>query len=198
MHIRSVAIDGSGDGRVTPMGTQAFEPDWSPDGARIAFVTIGENDIVLINPDGSGLLNLTNGVAEDDSPTWSPDGSKLAFNTGSLSEPLESEVAVMNPDGTGRASLSNLTGFDFGPSWSPDGSGLVFTSTVDGNSEIYVMNADGSGQKNLSQHPDAEDTESDWSGRAADGSRTSGAHTLMRRWQLELCTGSTRCGRQGT
>jgi Tol biopolymer transport system component len=195
MHIRSVALDGTGDGRVTPTGTQAFEPDWSPDGSRIAFVTLGENDIVLINPDGGGLLNLTNGVAEDDSPTWSPDGSKIAFNTGTLTEPLESEVAVMNPDGTGRTSLSNLPGFDFGPSWSPDGSGLVFTSTVDGNSEIYVMNADGSGQKNLSQHPDAEDTEADWSGRSADGAQGSAVRVAKRRWQLELCTLSARCGR---
>ncbi len=194
MHIRSVALDGAGDARVTPKGTQAFEPDWSPDGTQIAFVTLGDNDIVLINPDGGGLVNLTNGVAEDDSPTWSPDGSKLAFNTGSLAEPLESEVAVMNRDGTGRASLSNLAGFDFGPSWSPDGSGLVFTSTVDGNSEIYVMNTDGSGQKNLSQHPDAEDTEADWSGRTADGAQGSGVRAAKRRWQLELCKASTRCG----
>ena len=113
VHIRRVAVDGTGDDRVTPTGTQAFEPDWSPDGTQIAFVTLGENDIVVINPDGSGLLNLTKGVAEDDSPTWSPDGSKLAFNTGILTEPLETEVAVMNRDGTGRASLSNLPGIRF-------------------------------------------------------------------------------------
>jgi Tol biopolymer transport system component len=195
MHIRSVAPDGTGDGRVTPTGTQAFEPDWSPDGGRIAFVTFGENDIVLINPDGTGLLNLTNGVAVDDSPTWSPDGSRIAFNTGAETEPLESDVAVMSRDGSGRTNLSNLAGFDFGPSWSPDGSGLVFASTVDGNSEVYVMNADGTGQKNLSQHPDAEDTEADWSGRTADGVQGSGVRIAKRRWQLELCKASARCGR---
>ncbi|HEY8256416.1 MAG TPA: hypothetical protein VIG08_02050 [Gemmatimonadales bacterium] len=193
MHIRMINSDGTGDVRITPEGTQAFQPDWSPDGTQIAFVTLGENDILLINPDGSGVVNLTQGQAEDDSPTWSPDGSRIAFNTGTLTEPLESEVAVMNRDGNGRTSLSNLSGFDFGPSWSPDGSGLVFTSSVDGNSEIYVMNADGSGQKNLSQRPDAEDTEGDWSGRNPGTQTAFGVRVAKRRWQLELCGGRTRC-----
>ena len=69
----------------------------------------------------------------------------------------------------------------------------MFTSTVDGNSEIYVMNADGSGQKNLSQHPDAEDTEADWSGRTAEGPQGSAVRVAKRRWQLELCKASTHC-----
>ena len=54
---------------------------WSPDGKRIAFVSFrtGNHDIWLVNPDGTGLRNLTQHPAQDTSPAWSPDGKRLAF-----------------------------------------------------------------------------------------------------------------------
>ena len=49
-------------------------PTWSPDGARIAFVTgrDGNDEIYIMNADGSGLRNLTQHPADDWSPAWSP------------------------------------------------------------------------------------------------------------------------------
>ena len=48
--------------------TRGIEPSWSPDGKKIAFVN---NDIWIINPDGTGLTNITNtpGIGEG-SPDW--------------------------------------------------------------------------------------------------------------------------------
>ena len=43
-----------------------IKPSWSPDGTKIAFVT---HDIHIINVDGTGLTNLTNGTGGN-SPDW--------------------------------------------------------------------------------------------------------------------------------
>ena len=162
-HIRVINVDGTGDRRLTTEPLAAFQPAWSPDGSRLAIVTLGEKDLLLISPDGTGLVNLTPAGMDDDAPTWSPDGSRIAFNTGPENQPLESDIATINPDGSSRVVLTSNPGFDLSPSWSPDGSRIVFESSAAGNSEIFVMNADGTGQANLSNRPEAHDTEPDWS-----------------------------------
>ena len=56
-------------------------PKWSPDGRRVAFVSIGRG-IFLINADGSGLVPLPTpgrGSGTDRQPIWSPDGTRIAF-----------------------------------------------------------------------------------------------------------------------
>jgi Tol biopolymer transport system component len=51
-----------------------YSPDWSPDGARIAFVRSepdGSNErIWIVNADGSSLVQVTDGT--DDNPDWGP------------------------------------------------------------------------------------------------------------------------------
>ncbi|MCH8346287.1 MAG: PD40 domain-containing protein, partial [Chloroflexi bacterium] len=116
------------------------EPAWSPDGSKIAFSSDRDrnNEIYVINADGTGLKNLTNSPDSDTRPVWSPDGSKIAFVGGG--------IYVVNADGTG---LTNLTTYSPGangsPVWSPDGSRIAFLSDRGGSREIYVMNADGTG-----------------------------------------------------
>jgi hypothetical protein len=122
---------------------------------KIAFER--NNEIHLINPDGSGLTRLTNGGASQ--PAWSLDGTKLAFVSG---RDGNREIYVMNADGTGLTRLTNDPAADLRPTWSPDGTMLAFSSDRDGNGEIYVMNADGSGQTNLTSHS-ALDNEPAWS-----------------------------------
>jgi Tol biopolymer transport system component len=58
-----------------------FEPDWSPDGKRIAFTSDRRinSDIYIMDANGSNLVNLTHNKAADSNPSWSPDGHKIAF-----------------------------------------------------------------------------------------------------------------------
>lgn len=121
---------------------------------KIAFAgnATGNYEIYSINPDGTGLTNLTNNPASDVLPAWSPDGTKIAFSSRFRPGDTSREIYVMNADGSGQQRLTNNAAFDSVPSWSPDGSKIIFTSGRDGNAEIYVMNADGSNQTRLTDH----------------------------------------------
>jgi Tol biopolymer transport system component len=119
----------------------------------------GNEDIYLMNPDGSGVTQLTFDPAPDSYPEWSADGKKIVFES---VRDGNNEIYVMNADGSGQTNLTNNPNLDLVPTWSPDGTQIAFTSRRDGNEEIYIMNADGSGQTNLTNNP-AGDAQPAWS-----------------------------------
>lgn len=53
------------------------DPQWSPDGRRLAFVRDGA--IWVIDADGSRQVRVTEHPAGNTQPRWSPDGRRLAF-----------------------------------------------------------------------------------------------------------------------
>ncbi len=59
--------------------SDARDPDWSPDGSKLAFsASDGQNqDIYVISVDGTGLTGLTSHEARDGHPDWSPGGTAL-------------------------------------------------------------------------------------------------------------------------
>jgi Tol biopolymer transport system component len=66
-HLWVVNADGSNPTKLTD--TQAYTPAWSPDGAKIIFSNGG--DLLVMNPDGRGLTNITNTDGKDEwSPSW--------------------------------------------------------------------------------------------------------------------------------
>jgi len=119
---------------------------------QIAFGTNrdGNDEIYVMNGDGTGLINLTNNPASDNAPVWSPDGTQLVFESnrdGNL------ELYVMNANGSGQTNLTNNPTEDLQPAWSHDGKQIAFSSDRNGNHEIYVMNADGSHITRLTDSP---------------------------------------------
>ncbi len=120
---------------------------------KIAFASdrAGNFDIYVMNPDGGGLVRLTNDPAEDVQPSWSPDGTKIAFVS---SRDGNKEIYIINADGSGLTRLTNNTAEDFAPAWSPTlpTQKIAFVSHRDGNDEVYLMNTDGTSQTNLTQN----------------------------------------------
>ncbi len=122
-------------------------------------------DVYTVNPDDTGLQQLTNDAAYDRDVAWSPDGQRIAFATPRDGGAME--VYVMDANGSNPVRLTNDPAADSGPAWSPDGTKIAFQSGRDGDSEIWVMDADGSNPVNLTQNSNADSTPA-WS---PDGTR---------------------------
>jgi TolB protein len=115
---------------------------------RIAFWDVVTNQIYAVNPDGTGLAQLTHepqGISAQ-GPDWSPDGSRILFSRVNLSNGM-GRIWIMNADGTGQRRLaSDAPGYrDYQPNYTPDGRHIVFSrcSPNDGLCAIWIMRTDG-------------------------------------------------------
>ncbi|MXZ03557.1 MAG: hypothetical protein F4Y88_07775 [Chloroflexi bacterium] len=89
--------DDIGYAQLTDNDAFDLSPDWSPDRKRIVFTSdrgndVKSHDIYVMNADGSGVEQLTNGCRNRD-PAWSPDGERIAFSS-------RGDIYVMNADGS--------------------------------------------------------------------------------------------------
>lgn len=77
-----MSADGSQANNLTRSAGNDYDPAWSPDGTRIAFVSSrnGNDEIYVMNSDGSEVINLTQNERDDRFPQWSPDGTQIASN----------------------------------------------------------------------------------------------------------------------
>jgi len=118
-------------------------PSWWPDRSRIAFVSNqgGNNDLFVINADGSGLVQLTDTPDDEIEPTVSPDGNTIAYVAAT---PLEEGIPkwrlyLVSLDGGDPRQLTEGPGDDFYPCWSPDGRFLAFERhEPGGGNSIYL------------------------------------------------------------
>jgi Tol biopolymer transport system component len=151
----TINTDGTNQQQITHDSAYTRYPSWSPDGAKIAFLSQrdGNNELYTINADGTNLLRLTNDAANDIFPYWSPDGARILFVS---NRDGHNQVYRMNSDGTNQTRLTNDTISNYWPEgypppqWSPDGTKIVYVHGYFMNDMgIYVMNSDGMNQQRL-------------------------------------------------
>ena len=112
--------DGSGQRRLTQNRVSDNDPQWSPDGRRIAFLRgvrrggAWKADLYVMNADGSEQRNLGGRPVPWFGCAWSPDGKLIAFTRG-----RGYEVAVVNADGGGLRDLTHSRTGNFFGAWSP-------------------------------------------------------------------------------
>jgi TolB protein len=154
---------------VTAVSTQT--PTFRANG-KIAFTSDrdGNQEIYVMNNDGTSQVRLTNNTDIDSLPAFSPDGRKIAFISQKTSGDLNSNIKIMNADGTNQTELTPITynstyssEDNRSLSWSPDGSKIAF----DDAGEIFTVNVDGSNRTNLTNRSSV-DIEPVWS---PDGTR---------------------------
>ncbi len=161
--------DGSGVRQVTDLADGACQPDWSPDGKRLAFTSPCKGNsqryenasIYLVNLDGTGMTPISTAPGGDFDPAWSPDGNRIAFT--SLQDGPVPHIFVMDVDGNNRTRLSAEGGRDYQPRWSPDGTRLIYVTVPStGDSTIFEMVADGTEKQQYSRGQGA-NSAPDWS-----------------------------------
>ncbi len=137
--------------RLTDSDGADSHPVWSPDGTKLAFIShrSGNNDIWVMNADGTELTQLTTAPGLESGPTWSPDGLKIAFTSNRSGS---SEIWIMTTDGTEKAQITNDSKVNRWPSWSPDGSRIAY-QVGRSKTHIWIMNSDGSGKKQVTTEP---------------------------------------------
>ena len=110
---------GAGVKKLTTSGKN-YQPHWSPDGKRIAYVheaPAGHRDIWVMQANGTGKKQVTH-LGDTTEPTWSPDGKWLAFGADGAppydtgrdytlrkirsTAPFGSPVAFVSPDNDAR------------------------------------------------------------------------------------------------
>lgn len=150
-----VAADGTGTSRnLTRHPAVESHPNFTADGRQVLFNSTRddpsgrEDEVYVMNADGSMPRRLTDNDLLDTFASSSPDGTRVLFRRalsfrGEEGAAANSEVFLMNPDGTGAVNLTRNPWFDGWPSWSTDGKWIAFASNRDDRFQIYVMNAEG-------------------------------------------------------
>ena len=133
--------DGGNQERLTTKSASDIHPTWSPDRAKIAYVSNlggGWPQIYVMDARGKGAIKLTDGPRRKEDLDWSPDGKKIAYASRGWDR-QNPHITVMDADGNNAFKLTDGEG----PSWSPDGRRIAFSSGYDWKDQIFLIGIDG-------------------------------------------------------
>jgi TolB protein len=143
--------------RLTRSNADDWLPRFSPDGARIVFVSdradlrkvsyvSKQSDVFIMDADGNFQLPLTESQANDGGAVFSADGKNIFFHSNRNGN---YDVMVMRNDGEKKMTVIDSDGNDVNPDCSKNGEWLTFVSDRSGNFEIYLSSPTGENQQQL-------------------------------------------------
>jgi hypothetical protein len=123
---------------------------------KIVFTSLksGNEDIFIMNIDGSGLTQLTDNPTNDMYPQVSPDSKKILY-TSDINGTWQ--IMIMNADGTEKKQLTNSMHRSGYPAMSFDGKYIIYEVYMENNWELFRINSDGSSPVRLTFNPGGDD-----------------------------------------
>lgn len=160
-----MSADGTNSRRLTrgqsaslPDNSWAMRPAWSPDGARLAFISdanSNHNQVWVMSSDGGSRRQLTSealGLLWADSLAWDPSGERIAV-TAAPDMRVPSNVYLIDvAKGTFEKLSTQLNGA-YDPSFSPDGSAIAYVGRPNSRGVLVVQTLDGKQTASLDKLP---------------------------------------------
>jgi TolB protein len=145
----SARPDGSDLRNLTNHDGYDAEATISPDGSRIVFTSLRDNDlnIFVMDADGGNLRQLTDEIGYDGGAFFSADGSRIVYRAHHPTDPNEIreyqellgrqlirpervEIFVMDADGSNKRQITSNGAANFAPFFHPDGRRIIFSSNL--------------------------------------------------------------------
>ena len=148
-----VSLEDASLTKITTLQEGACQPDWSPDGRRLIFISPCAADaqkypnasLFLMNADGSNLQGLNTVPGGDFEPDWTADPNLILFS--SLRDSTNystSHLFLFNlAEGKSTRIPSNANAQQ-NPRMSPSGGRITFIENRNGIPQVFLMNTDGS------------------------------------------------------
>lgn len=146
-------------------------------------------EVYTINPDGTGLAQVTSNSLADANPQWAPSGTKVAFDhyvDATNQQDIYTQSVASDGSGSGAATVvsgANTEAREFDPSWSPDGDTIAYhrchldvSNDCDSPYQIYTVPAAGGSATRITSIATHADTEPTW--------RKDGAYLVFGRRQV--------------
>lgn len=144
---------------LSPLLRDAYQPAWSPDGQRLAFVADEATfvypvayrrqpaptyrQVYVFDTATGNVQQVTKNFGDKFSPDWSPDGLQIVFSARDVN--LNGDLYVIDANGGEPFALTDTSEIDEDqPAWSPDGTQILYQANEFSYRHLFLLNADGS------------------------------------------------------
>jgi serine/threonine protein kinase len=166
--IHIMNADGSNQRQLTNIPEGACQPNWSPDGKKLVFISpcnpknnsYPDAKIYILASEDESPILLPVSIGGDYDPAWSPDGKRIAFTS------LRNQVAhtfVYNFENGTLAELSDTRYPDIHPAWNPSYKMLAVARKATYYYHIWLISDNGQTIEQFSSSGDVNDFWPDWS-----------------------------------
>ena len=159
MQLWLMSVDGTNKHKITDLSDGACQPDWSPDGNKIVFIspcsvkkdTYDGARLFILDTSQSNLIypvDIPIDPAGDFDPVWSADGQRIAFSSFRPgNHPISKErmihLYIYDLSDNTLIEITDTRWRDRHPAWSSDSSQIAFSRKI-ANNEIWILDVNSS------------------------------------------------------